>query len=502
MCTMSGSIVREKRHFTSNCIEAVYEVVHDTLSRFSRAVLMPVFLLLLFTLAAPWGCDREPGIIVNIAACPDGVDIIHVRTSIEGTLGTDIFLNKDQTRFAVRVPAGSQGTVHLDVTGFDAGVCKLATGVIDEPVPSNFSQFAERTLEFSPLPARLCNFATFNEFPVGRRPFSVAVGDFNGDMNPDLAVAINSTDQVSVLLGTGMGGFGMAATFALGSGMGPNSVAVGDFNGDMNHDLAVLSFKSGDVSLLLGDGASRFATATNFLVGHGPNSMAVGNFNRDRNLDLVVANNNDNNVAVLLGNDKGAFGEAIGFPIGMGPQPVAVAVGDFNGDMNPDLAVAKSTSNNVTVLFGNGIGNFGAAKDFSVGMYPGAVAVGDFNGDMKPDLAVANSTSQDVSVLLGDGMGGFRITTFPVLMSPGPLAVGDFNGDKKIDLVVLNNSSDGNYVSVLLGDGTGGFRPGGNFVVGTVPVSVAVGDFNGDMKPDLAVANYLSDSVTILLNKF
>jgi hypothetical protein len=80
----------------------------------------------------------------------------------------------------------------------------------------------------------------------------VAVGDFNGDGIPDLAVANSGSFNVSVLLGTGDGSFQAARNFA--AGLNPYSVAVGDFNGDGWADLAVAASYSNDVSILLNDG--------------------------------------------------------------------------------------------------------------------------------------------------------------------------------------------------------------------------------------------------------
>lgn len=77
----------------------------------------------------------------------------------------------------------------------------------------------------------------------------VAVGDLNGDGIPDLAVANNSNDYVSVLLGTGTGSFGTVTNFAVGAI--PNSIAIGDLNGDGKLDLAVANYGSGSVSILL-----------------------------------------------------------------------------------------------------------------------------------------------------------------------------------------------------------------------------------------------------------
>jgi autotransporter-associated beta strand protein len=336
--------------------------------------------------------------------------------------------------------------------------------------------------------------------PTGYSPYSVTVGDFNGDGKPDLAVANEGSHNVAVLLGNGAGGFAAPTTFTSG-GSSPYSVTVGDFNGDGKPDLAVANLGSNNVAVLLGNGAGGFAAPTTFASGGSqPMSVTVGDFNGDGKPDLAVANFGSHNVAVLLGNGAGGFAAPTTFASG-GSQPMSVTVGDFNGDGKPDLAVANFGSHNVAVLLGNGAGGFAAPTTFaSGGDYPSSVTVGDFNGDGKPDLAVANAGSHNVAVLLGNGAGGFAApTTFASGgYSPSSVTVGDFNGDGKPDLTVANYNS--NNVAVLLGNGAGGFAAPTTFASGgSQPMSVTVGDFNGDGKPDLAVANEGSHNVAVLL---
>src|SRR6266851_5495480 len=131
--------------------------------------------------------------------------------------------------------------------------------------------------------------------------------------------------------------FEAARNFAAGSG--PLSVAVGEFNGDGLPDLAVVNPMSQDVSVLLGNGDGSFQVAQNFPTGFAPGSVAVGDFNGDEVLDLVVARSLFSGiVSVLLGNGDGTFQEAQNFATGT--RPVSVAVGDFNRDGVQDLAVA------------------------------------------------------------------------------------------------------------------------------------------------------------------
>jgi VCBS repeat protein/FG-GAP repeat protein len=338
-------------------------------------------------------------------------------------------------------------------------------------------------------------FAPATNFGVGINPQSVAIGDLNGDGKPDLAVA-ESSGSLSLLFGTGGGAFGAATSVPVGTSL--RSVAIGDLNGDGTPDLAVANDTGSNVWVLLGTGGGAFGGTLPYGVGSQPVSVAIGDLNGDGKPDLAVANSGGN-VSVLLGTGTGSFGAATNFAAGS--APFSVAIGDLNGDGKPDLAVANVGDATVSVLLGTGTGAFGLPTNFPVGSQPQSVAIGDLNGDGKPDLAVANSSSANVSVLLGTGTGSFgAATNFAVVAgsSPFSVAIGDLNGDGKPDLAVADGNSA--PVSVLLGTGTGSFGAATNYAVGSAPDSVAIGDLNGDGKPDLAVANYLSNNVSILFN--
>jgi hypothetical protein len=344
----------------------------------------------------------------------------------------------------------------------------------------------------------------------------VVTGDLNLDGKPDLAVANGDANTVSVLLGKGDGSFGAKVDYA--AAVGPVSVATGDFDLDGRLDLAVAGYAGKGVSVLLGNGDGTFADPVLYTTAEGPRSVAVGDFNLDGRLDLAVATailkvTGSITVSVLLGNGDGTFATNVDYPIGVltfgEPAGTSEAVGDFNLDGKPDLAVTNQASSTVAVLLGNGDGTFASKADYATGMYPSRVAVGDFNLDSKPDLAVANGDPNTASVLLGNGNGTFASKVDYAICKPGmqasSVAVGDFNQDSKPDLVAATAPVvEPSTVNVLLGNGDGSFGVKVEYSMHSTPsalAQLAVGDFDLDGKPDIAVADSLEDTVIVLLGK-
>ena len=380
----------------------------------------------------------------------------------------------------------SNSTLTAAILASDISIPNTASVTVVNPAPGGGVSnvvFFEATL---PTTAMVFGASLFS---VGSSPFSVATGDFNHDGKLDLAVANETSNNVTILLGNGDGTFQAPVNYAAGSN--PYAVAVGDLNQDGNLDLVVTNYSSNNVSILLGNGDGTFQPAVNYSLPCTPLWVALGDFNGDGKLDLVVATCS---ASVLLGNGDGTFQPALNYPAGSSPS--AVAVGDFNGDGKLDLAVTDYDNNDVGVLLGNGDGTFQPALDFGVGASPLSVVAGDFNGDGILDLAVTNSYGDDVSVLLGNGNGTFQSA---VNYDTGVglwLVSGDFNGDGKLDLAVSDVSQ---QVGVLLGNGDGTFQPVVHYSTGSSGGSLAAGDFSGQGRLDIAVASNGPSTVSLLL---
>jgi hypothetical protein len=329
-----------------------------------------------------------------------------------------------------------------------------------------------------------------------------------GSRPKKLAAAVSVTVLTigpAVALGV-PGDFAPAPTSPEKAGTAPISVTSGNLNGDAHADLVVTDFADSSVSILLGDGTGNFTAAATSpeAVGSPSSAAAIADLDGAAGLDVAVPNTNPGNVSILLGDGTGNLTAAATSPETVGPGPLSIAAGKLDGDSDIDLAVSDA-SNNVSILLNSGAGNFtaaGTSPEATGGTNPRQVVAANLDGDADLDLAVVNRETDNVSILLGDGTGNFTAhESSPVLVgdSPNSLAVGNFDGDGDPDIAVPSRESDN--VTVLLGDGTGDFVAAGSSPepVGENPRSVVAVDLGGSPSTDLAVANADSDNVSILL---
>jgi hypothetical protein len=353
--------------------------------------------------------------------------------------------------------------------------------------------------------------------------YSVVVGDLNLDGKPDIAACFTSISDApphpgyaSVYLQdpANPGSFLPPTNYRVGND--PVWIAIGDLNGDGQPDLvtantimATSGAGSSNVSVLLqdGSGSGHFLAATNYATGGSPTAVEIGDLNLDGKPDLAVAD--ASGISILLQNPSTPGGFLPRTTLNIGSPAAAVAIADLNADGKPDL-VAPAASG-VSVLLQNPAmpGTFFSPVKYSAGLQPIDAAVGDLNGDGKPDLAIANLGSPDdgstasASVLLqspsqpGSFLAATNYTTF---IRSSVVEIADLDGDGWLDFAVANSGGLAGIcppdcgsvgsVSVHLQDPSshGGFLPAVNYMANNQVISVAIGDMNGDGKPDLVLA--------------
>ncbi|HHH36692.1 MAG TPA: hypothetical protein ENK48_07675 [Gammaproteobacteria bacterium] len=264
---------------------------------------------------------------------------------------------------------------------------------------------------------------------------SMVLADLTGDGAADLAFVSGS--RIEIRPGDGIGGFDPAGATLISVGSGPDSIRVANLNGDAALDLVVANLGSDDVSVLLGDGVGGF-TVTAFPVGDGPETVTVADVNRDGIPDLVTPNSLSRDVSVLLGDGAGGFGAEIRSGAGS-LSPYAVAVSDLDGDGNPDLTLPNGQffGGTATLMRGDGAGRFVRIGTLPTGDGPNQAVASDFRGSGRADVVILNTRDSSVSLPLG------RIA---VGADPTDIAVGDLDLDGRPDIVVAGNRN----ITILL----------------------------------------------------
>jgi gliding motility-associated-like protein len=354
-------------------------------------------------------------------------------------------------------------------------------------------------------------------------PFNAAIGDLDGDGKADVAFVNNGTNTISVFrnTSTGTGNISYAAKIDYAANS-PYSVSIGDVDGDGKLDLVAANNSSSTISVFrntsTGPGNIGYAPKVDFPTGSAsalPRSVAIGDLDGDGKADLAVTNWGTFSVSVFRSTSTGvgniSYASKVDFSTGTNSYPISVAMGDLDGDGKADLVVANNGNSSVSVLrnTSTGSGNiaYAAKVDFTTASNSNSISIGDLDGDGKADLAVTNLNTNAVSVFrnTSTGVGNIGYATkvdFTTSNNPIAVTIGDLDGDSKADLAVANNGSASASVfrNTSAGVGNIGYAAKVDFATGNNPLSIAIGDMDGDGKSDLAVSNNGSASISVIRN--
>lgn len=376
------------------------------------------------------------------------------------------------------------------------------------------------------------------EFPCssGWSYFAV-ICDIDVDGKPDL-IGVNAGGSGNVLIYRNTGNPGSISTGSFTAGVelaisgGAYGIAVGDIDGDGKPDLAVTSNNNNIVTVFRNQStpgsitSESFEAGIDFQTGSRPTGIALGDIDGDGKTDIVVSNYGDGvsqsswtvsvfkNTGMPGSISSGSFAPKVDFQSSHGG--VYVALNDLDMDGKPDLIITTFTTNisifrNTTTSGAITTGSFAPKVDISASNGLNSSAVGDIDGDGKPDLVFVNNENSSVSVLRNVSTPG-SITRnsfspsvdFHAGANSYEVDLGDIDGDGKPDMVVANN--DNTIISLFKNSSSPGsinsesFNPKIDFNIGSGQGTLAIGDLDGDTKPDIFVKHWYSNTISILRN--
>ena len=362
-------------------------------------------------------------------------------------------------------------------------------GILDMATPNEFSNSV--TVRLGTLGG---GFGSGTNFVTGYRPIAIAIGDVTGDGRPDVVTANRGNGSVSVLSGDGAGSLGLNVDYALSTGnsLSTSAVAISDLNGDGRLDLAVARSDFAAVSVLLANPAGGFLPKTDYPIGLSTTaSIVVADLTADDLPDMLVCTG----ISVLeyVGTGGGAFAPPVTlFPMSGAIQAV---VADLNGNGSPDVAVISSYVNGIYIGFDMDT-PFPSGGSLNA-LHPESIVAADFTGDGLTDLAVSSYVDASVSVWVRDAIGFQSRVDLPTVGPNLALATGDVNSDGSNDLVMRNGIG---QVEVMLSTACLRFRPRLDVsIAGMNSYPLSTGDADSDHVPDLAVPNYGSNTVSVLI---
>ncbi|MGA2243795.1 MAG: immunoglobulin domain-containing protein [Verrucomicrobiota bacterium] len=461
------------------------------------------------------------------ASAATGAPILIAGTNFSATAASNlVYFGAVQANVAAATPTSLTATV-------PAGAIFASITVTVGGLTAYSGQFFEPTFSGSNATITASSFAPSFDLNTATGPGSTIIADVDGDGKPDIVIACGGGAVLSIYRNISASGtpLGVASfappvnlTFpANGTSGDPYRVRAVDLDGDGRLDLIAAEVGGNRVSVfhnISTPGSVAFEPAFALMVGSDCRSVAGADLDGDGRPDIVALNYGDKTISLLrnIGANPGTLNpSSFAVPVVLAAPggPYEAAIADLNGDGKPDLAVAESDSGTVTIFQNAGgvlsSNTFPSSFDLPCGIATAAIVAVDLDGDGRIDLAAGSVQSETFSVFQNVSTGGLLSSNsfgprvdFATGCWTHTLAIADFNGDGKPDIAVVgelpstmsvfeNVSTPGTFTTASL-------APPVNFSTGWNAWGVAAGDLVGDGRPDIVFCNDYDATIQIYQN--
>lgn len=351
---------------------------------------------------------------------------------------------------------------------------------------------------------------------ISSGPYRVAIGDIDGDGTDDIVSANYNGSTLAVLRNVTSGDTLQSSSFSAESdqatGLFPTSMVLCDLNCDGKLDVVTAGQYSASLTLFINEsepGVLAFDTPVSIATTTGFKGIVCADFDGDGKPDIAVANREANTLTILQNVSSDAsvkFSPVLQLSTPAGP--VALAAGDLDGTGTIDLGVVARFAG-AAVFYQNtstpGSISFVQSNVVSLPSSPSSIIFVDLDGDGLLDVATASSGAALVSVLKNQSSGGALSfaarTDWSTIASPSALAAGDLTGDGLPDLAVASSSNAVVAIQTNVSSSSAiVLSAPATFATTSSSMGVAVGDVTGNGIPDIIVADFEAEAVTVLRN--